>query len=177
MKIYTKKGDLGETSLYQGERVPKCHLRIQICGQIDSLNCQLGLLRAYLEDDEIDQRIFKIQNQLFSLGADIANAKNHTPLTTEELELWIDEWEEILPPLKNFILPGGHISAAYAHVARAQARNCERQLAALYFEHKDAKLAPAMAYLNRLSDFFFVLARFLNLLRQEQEVIWTQESL
>ncbi len=188
MKIYTKTGDGGETSLYGGERVAKDHLRIEACGTVDELNAQLGVVRAELvamkksprEPDplgEIDQLVGRVQNELFDLGAEIATpepAAKRTdllgPRHTETLERAIDRWQEELPPLKAFILPGGCPAAARLHVARAVCRRAERLVVTLF---REAELrSEALLYLNRLSDLLFVLTRAVNQIGGEEDVPW-----
>lgn len=173
MKIYTKKGDQGETGLVDGKTIGKSHLRIHSYGTVDELNCHLGLLTSYLKKEE---QIFSaeilhlqdIQNWLFQLGsqlacADPAMAQKLPTITMKEiesLEKKIDECDQELPPLKNFILPGGHMAAAQAHVCRTVARRAERICVEL--DATEKLNLPAIAFLNRLSDYFFVLSRLIN---------------
>lgn len=165
MKIYTKKGDLGETSLLGGKRVSKANLRIESYGTVDELNSNLGLLRAQWDNEEDDSILESIQNQLFNLGSLLAMGPSKTqinlPKISQEnidaLETRIDEMEVHLEPLKNFVLPGGSVASAQAHVCRCVCRRAERLCVDL---HSQEELDPILvAYLNRLSDFFFVLAR------------------
>ena len=174
MKIYTKTGDAGETSLYGGSRVPKSHLRIEAIGAVDELNAYLGVLDM--------GELTRIQNELFTLGADLA-----TPADTNSklkilridaacvalLEKEIDAWTEKLPQLTNFILPGGSKVAAQLHLARAICRRAERSVVRL--AEIDAKLNKnILKYLNRLSDWLFVLARKVNADAGVAENIWKQ---
>jgi cob(I)alamin adenosyltransferase len=168
MKIYTRTGDTGETSLFSGGRVSKTHLRVEAYGTVDELNSLLGLARAHRPHPQTDQWLEQVQNQLFHLGADLA-----TPLdakadwvvrmdaeTVNWLETTIDQITSELPELKRFILPGGSLAAAQIHVARTVCRRAERLVVALQ-EHESLG-EHVLTYLNRLSDFLFVLARWEN---------------
>jgi cob(I)alamin adenosyltransferase len=176
-KIYTKTGDAGETALFGGRRLPKSHLRIEAYGTVDELNSYLGLVRDCTEDDELRQLLKEIQDRLFSLGANLAAdpAKNTAPpdlhpADIEILEKQIDAMEAGLPPLRNFILPGGHTTVSYCHIARCVCRRAERLVVALNLaEPVDPIL---IKYLNRLSDFLFVLARHFCKKLGVEEVIW-----
>lgn len=160
-KIYTRTGDSGETGLMGGKRLPKSHQRIQAIGEVDELNCALGLLLSAAP--VLTDTLRPIQNQLFELGAELASADQpariHSELI-EALERAIDQHESALPRLKNFILPGGTQAAALAHLARAVCRRAERALVALAAQ--EAVNPDSLKYLNRLSDLLFVLARELN---------------
>lgn len=165
MKIYTKTGDRGETSLIGGTRVSKADLRLETYGTADELNAFVGLLRAAELPEDLDKKLHRIQNRLFDLGAYLATDTNKLSadrfaLPKEEvewLEKGIDEMEEGLPALKNFVLPAGNERIARAHVCRTVARRLERQMVALLKEDENDQIA--LQYVNRLSDFFFVLAR------------------
>jgi cob(I)alamin adenosyltransferase len=178
MKIYTKTGDTGDTSLFGGQRVPKDALRIEAYGTIDELNSVLGIVRADNGDPEVDAIIRKIQEQLFVLGADLATPRSierksvHRiePRDTQPLERLIDRFEAKLKPLKNFILPGGSPVAARIHFARTVCRRAERAVVRLS-RHEDIG-EGAIAYLNRLADFLFVLARSVNQKADVQETKW-----
>jgi cob(I)alamin adenosyltransferase len=182
MKIYTKTGDEGQTSLYGGQRVAKDHLRIATFGTVDELNADLGVARAQLamaatDYAEIDDLLGIVQNQLFDLGAELATpdrSKQGTELlgraAINVLERAIDRWQSELPPLKQFVLPGGTASAARLHVARCVCRRSERSLVALM---REASVRPeVMVYLNRLGDLLFVLARVANHLAGQPDVPW-----
>jgi len=169
MKIYTKTGDQGQTGLFGGPRVAKDSPRIEAYGSVDELNAVLGVARAAGVPAAFDAPLARVQNQLFDLGAELAApdpAKFALAGVTDEciaaLEQEIDAWEATLPPLRQFILPGGAPAAAHLHVARTVCRRAERRvitLAAIETEH----VAPrAIIYLNRLSDWLFVLARAVN---------------
>lgn len=176
MKIYTKTGDQGTTALFQGPRVPKNHPNIQAYGTVDELNSVLGLLRSCKLPEGIDQKIFHVQNTLFALGSDLAtpfdkNAQNRFSANhVIKLEEEIDHWEQSLEPLKNFILPGGSQAASYAHLARTVCRRAERSTIDL-LENGEIHI-PCYHYLNRLSDWLFVLARTLNKIEKIQDVPW-----
>lgn len=179
MKIYTRTGDEGETSLFSGGRVRKDHLRVEAYGTVDELNSLLGLARAETLPDLAQQRLERIQNELFIIGADLATPMESSPAwlkrlpmdVIEPLEIEIDEMTLELPALKNFILPGGTRAAATIHVARTVCRRAERLTIRLKSEES---LNPAIiVYLNRLSDWLFTLARWINLRAGEPETRWT----
>ncbi|MDX9833718.1 MAG: cob(I)yrinic acid a,c-diamide adenosyltransferase [Desulfobulbus sp.] len=185
MKIYTRGGDKGKTSLFSGERVSKHHLRIEAYGDLDELNSLLGVVAAYLPagEDGLRQDIDGIQATLFNAGAWLATTPDSsatsylTPLTEavcKELEGRIDDLSETLTVLKAFILPGGEPPAALAHVARTVCRRCERRLNELIESTNDnaGGLAPVQVYVNRLSDYLFVLARYLNKQAGVADKIW-----
>lgn len=176
-KIYTKTGDQGQTALFGGKRLPKSHLRIESYGTVDELNAFLGLVRDSLSDEHLRSVLFEIQNRLFDLGAILAtdpeksmNLPNLAHSDIQLLENEIDQMEAGLPPLKNFILPGGHVTVSYCHVARCVCRRAERLVVALNLEQPIEPLV--LQYLNRLSDFLFVLARRIGQLAGAPEVIW-----
>jgi cob(I)alamin adenosyltransferase len=167
-KIYTRGGDKGETSLGDGERVPKHDLRVEAYGTVDEANATVGLARLHTSGN-VDTMLARIQNDLFDLGADLctpeAEHPKYPPLRMaqaqiDRLEHEIDAMNEKLKPLDSFILPGGTAAAAYLHLARTVSRRAERLIAALA---KSQKVNPlAIAYINRLSDHLFVLARHVN---------------
>lgn len=166
MKIYTRTGDSGETSLFSGGRVPKDHLRVEAYGTVDELNSLLGLLLCEPLPDSVEQRLRVVQESLFSIGgtlADPAGKFPHDPAAWDPapIETWIDDMESELQPLDRFILPGGSRAAALAHVARTVCRRAERRVLAVT---SGAPGVPEglLPYLNRLSDALFVLARFAN---------------
>jgi cob(I)alamin adenosyltransferase len=178
MKIYTQTGDTGDTSLFGGQRVPKDALRIEAYGTIDELNSILGIVRADSGDPELDSILQKLQEQLFVLGADLATPRSidRTPVRRIEprdaqpLEKLIDQLESRLKPLKNFILPGGSPVAARIHFARTVCRRAER--AVVRMSRNEDIGEGAVVYLNRLSDFLFVLARYVNQKADVQETKW-----
>lgn len=168
-KIYTRGGDKGETSLGTGERVPKYALRVEAYGTVDEANAAIGLARLHTEG-ESDAMLFRIQNDLFDLGADLCTPetggeKAHGALRivsaqVQRLEAEIDAMNERLAPLTSFILPGGSPAAAHLHAARTITRRAERQVMELA-KHEPVS-EPALHYINRLSDHLFVLARHCN---------------
>lgn len=179
MKIYTKTGDDGGTSLFAGGRVPKHHARVAAYGTIDELNSVLGVARAAQPSRQVDAWLEEVQNQLFHLGADLAtpldaNAEWITRVSKADLD-WlersIDQMSEALAPLSNFILPGGTPAAAQMQLARAVCRRAERQIAALAENHDIS--AQALPYVNRLSDWLFTLARYENMKAGEAESKWS----
>ena len=186
MKIYTGGGDKGKTSLFSGERVPKHHLRIEAYGDLDELNSLLGAVAALLpgNTDGLRADLVAIQSTLFMAGAWLATTPGSsatgylTPMTAEsakELEQRIDALSESLPPLKEFILPGGQPVAAWAHVARTVCRRCERRLTELIASTEgeaNDQLPAVQVYLNRLSDYLFVMARSLNQLLGTPDIPW-----
>lgn len=178
MKIYTRSGDSGQTSLLGGGRVLKTHPRVEAYGAVDELNSLLGVARAHAISEYGDGLLAQAQSQLFLLGADLATPPDSaanwiTRISAEDiawLEATIDEMTAELPALKNFILPGGTLAAASLQLARTVCRRAERQLVALLGE--DATGEQALAYLNRLSDWLFTLARYENLQAGETETTW-----
>ena len=173
-KIYTRTGDDGTTGLGDGLRVAKHSARIEALGAVDELNSQVGVLLTEPGlDDVIQALLTRIQHELFELGGELAipNTARLVPEMATRLEQELDALNETLPPLKEFILPGGSRAAAQCHVARAVCRRAERRLAAL------AQLEPvspaALIYLNRLSDLLFVLCRALNRALGVADVLWT----
>ncbi len=176
MKIYTKTGDEGQTGLFSGRRVSKADLRVEAYGTVDELNAVLGLLRDHLSESS-QQRSFLLRQQhlLFDLGALLADDREDSTLffatgAAEELEQAIDELQQTLPPLRHFILPGGHPQVSFAHLARTVCRRAERRVVALASETTLPK--EIIIYLNRLSDFFFVLSRYLSYENGLEELKW-----
>lgn len=184
MKIYTKTGDKATTALFTGKRVPKHHIRIESYGTVDELNSFLGLLR----DQEIDRNskevLSLVQNKLFTVGAILAtepkkeNRLKIPKINEEDIELLekeIDQMNEQLPEMTHFILPGGHTTVSYCHIARTICRRAERMISYL---HEDEPVPDMLlAYINRLSDYLFVLARKLSKDLQAEEVKWIPEKL
>ena len=169
MKIYTKAGDTGETSLLGGGRVPKDHVRVAAYGDVDETNAAIGVVRA-LAQPPLDQLLFGVQKDLFAIGAQLADPTQKvaarrakaaiTAAHVRRLEKAIDARQERLPPLRSFVLPGGTPTASLLHQARTVCRRAERSVVTLARGgHVDAQI---VAYLNRLSDLLFVLARFDN---------------
>jgi cob(I)alamin adenosyltransferase len=179
MKIYTKKGDSGKTSLFGGKRVLKSSLRIDAYGTVDELNSILGLALSYSPDSRTADLLNELQNQLFVLGADLATPadvkkqiRRITVRDIEKLENYIDELDELLPPLKNFILPGGSSCGAAIHLARTVCRRAERSAVACRESDEKPVTDETIIYLNRLSDLLFVLARFANQQGGREETVW-----
>jgi cob(I)alamin adenosyltransferase len=179
VKIYTKTGDKGETSLFAGGRVRKDSPRVEAYGTVDELNACLGMICAQLPDGEVLECLRHIQIELFDLGADLATpvtavTRKDIPRAREEqtlrLEEWIDRYEEELPPLTRFILPSGSLAGATLHFARTVCRRAERQVVAL--EQTEQVNPELIRYLNRLSDLLFVLARLVNQQGQMPETTW-----
>lgn len=178
MKIYTKKGDRGETSLMGGDIVGKDHPRIDSYGSVDELNAILGMVLTYVNDPEIQKLLREVQKQLFILGAELAtphpNDKMKQGFLQEshviQMEDQMDAWEKELKPLTKFILPGGCPGGAALHFARTVCRRAERLLVHLH-HHETLRDVP-LRYLNRLSDWLFVLARLLNQREGEEDVLW-----
>jgi cob(I)alamin adenosyltransferase len=176
-KIYTKTGDKGETSLFGGRRLPKSHIRIDAYGTVDELNSYIGLVRDCVENAEAGNTLKEIQNRLFVIGSNLAaDPEKKMPLPdivesdVQLLEKEMDSMDAQLPALKNFILPGGHSTVSFCHVARCVCRRAERLVVALSF---DEEVPPILIrYLNRLSDYLFVLARKLAQDLGAGEVIW-----
>ena len=185
MKIYTKTGDKGTTALFGGTRVPKHHIRIDSYGTVDELNSHIGLIRDQKIDDISQQILVNIQDKLFTVGAVLAtdpekailkSGKNRLNIPTisikdiELLEKEIDRMNESLPPMTHFLLPGGHQTVSFCHIARCVCRRAERLATALY------ELEPfeetTLQYLNRLSDYLFVLARKLSYDLKAKEIQW-----
>lgn len=179
MKIYTKSGDLGETSLLGGARVPKDHLRVAAYGDVDETNAALGAVRAFA-GEALGRLLAGVQEDLFAIGAQLADPTRElaakrakaavTAARVRRLEKAIDAREEKLPPLRSFVLPGGTPAAALLHLARTVCRRAERSVVTLA---REANVDPRIVvYLNRLSDLLFVLARFENHLAGRDEPRW-----
>jgi len=184
MKIYTRTGDDGSTGLFGGDRIQKDHLRIEAYGTVDETNSALGLVRAHIESHPkhafLDELLHKIQSVLFVLGADLAtpnNAKVEVPRIEQShvdfLEEQIDVLDAQIPQLKHFILPGGSTPASFMHLGRTICRRAERQ--AVRLSHQDTVNPLSITYLNRLSDFLFVLARWTNHMLELNEETWRPE--
>ncbi len=182
MKIYTKKGDKGQTSLIGGVKVSKSNLRIQAYGTIDELNSFIGVVRDAYEDKQSGDVLYRIQNLLFTIGSHLAadpeKSRMKLPEIKEEdiklLEDEIDRMNEKLPPLMHFILPGGHIASSYCHVARCVCRRAER----LIVELSESEIVEPIIikYINRLSDYLFILSREILAANHAEEVKWIPGS-
>lgn len=183
MKIYTRTGDAGETALFDGRRVSKAHLRVQSYGEIDELNAAIGVVLAQAQapalDADVAAMLQAIQGDLFAVGGRLADPSHKVAERVEKmhvgservlrLEQWIDQLEAELPPLRRFILPGGSGAGASLHLARTVCRRAERSIVLLGTEEVPADL---LAYVNRLSDFLFVVARAVNRRAGVAELEW-----
>lgn len=185
MKIYTKTGDGGTTALFGGTRVPKDHARIESYGTVDELNSYIGLVRDQDIHPDYKSILIEVQDRLFTVGAILATPpdkellKNGEPRLKklgivesdiEFLETKIDEMEETLPPMTHFVLPGGHTTVSYCHISRCVCRRAERL--AVHLSHNEPVAPIVIHYLNRLSDFLFVLARKLSKDLNAKEEQW-----
>ncbi len=184
-KIYTRTGDNGETGLVSGNRTLKSDSRIDLYGELDELNSRLGLscsqLALDLEFQQTVRFLHHIQSAIFDLGSNLAcevenRAKFNLPQISDEfigdLELEIDRLDHELPPLKNFILPGGTVVAASIHLCRTNARTVERKLVHYFETTKEQLPVNSVIFLNRLSDYLFVLARYVNKIKSVEEIAW-----
>jgi len=176
LKIYTKTGDKGDTGLQGGKRISKSSERIRAYGNVDEVNSVLGIVLSHKIDQDVEELLKKIQNELFVLGSDLSNPDMNdkqnriSKIMIEELEKKIDEYEKELPPLSNFILPGGANSASLVHLARTVTRRAETNVVSL---SKIEKInTECQVYLNRLSDLLFVIARVLNKRSKTPDIIW-----
>ena len=176
MKVYTKTGDTGTTSLVGGKRVPKDCARLESYGTIDELNAQVGLLLTYVSEPVDRETLIGIQNNLFVIGAQLATEAPQVPsviitsVDVTKLEQSIDAASEGLPKWRGFTLPGGCRPAALAHVCRTICRRAERRILTL---NSSEEVAPELlAYINRLSDYFYILALRLNFLQGTEEILW-----
>jgi cob(I)alamin adenosyltransferase len=181
MKIYTKTGDAGKTDLFGGKRLSKDELRIETYGTVDELNACIGLFRDHLTDEATRADLLTVQHRLFSIGSALASDPENPmlPLDLVEadlvfLESAIDRMDESLEPLRNFILPTGHPAISYAHLARTVCRRAERRAVALAGQESVDPLI--LRYLNRLSDYFFIAARYVAKLHRLPEVIWRSRN-
>ncbi|AXT56124.1 cob(I)yrinic acid a,c-diamide adenosyltransferase [Aquimarina sp. MMG015] len=189
MKIYTKTGDKGTTALFGGTRVPKHHIRIDSYGTVDELNSHIGLIRDQQIDELSKTVLVTIQDKLFTVGAVLATDPEKATLKNGQkrlniptisieditlLETEIDRMNESLPPMTHFVLPGGHQTVSFCHIARCVCRRAERLATALY--ELDPFEATTLQYLNRLSDYLFVLARKLSYDLQANEIQWIPQK-
>lgn len=181
-KIYTRTGDGGTTALVTGPRRWKHDLRVEAYGTVDETNSCIGLARLHTSGlDDLDSMLLRIQNDLFDLGADLAAPETGEPLTYEPLRILdaqvdrieheIDRLNQDLDPLRSFVLPGGTPASAHLHLARTVARRAERQMVALAGTEGEAVGEPALKYINRLSDFLFVAARYANDMGKS-DILW-----
>ncbi|MDD2382019.1 MAG: cob(I)yrinic acid a,c-diamide adenosyltransferase [Mariniphaga sp.] len=180
-KIYTKTGDDGTTGLLGGSRVKKYDIRLEAYGTIDELNAEIGVIRSFDLSSKLAEYLVDVQNKLFNIGSRLASDEKGKAFTekllvtrqhVEFLESVIDEMEEDLPELTHFILPGGDLASAHCHVARTVCRRAERRI--LEFAEQNQVQPEMIKYINRLSDFLFVLARKLSAISGKQEIAWKQ---
>lgn len=182
-KVYTKGGDKGETSLVGGTRISKDHDKIEAYGTVDELNAWIGVLSDAPENSNRSELLKEIQDRLFTVGAELAsepeqNRKKLPELFESDVELLekeMDKYTEVIPPLRAFVLPGGHPLVSYAHVARTVARRAERQVIRL--SHSEPVNPLIIKYLNRLSDYLFVLSRKITQEQGATEVTWKPRHL
>ncbi|MCX7908088.1 MAG: cob(I)yrinic acid a,c-diamide adenosyltransferase [Ignavibacteria bacterium] len=183
MKIYTKSGDEGRTSLFDGTRVSKENLRVEAYGCVDELNAYIGVISTFDLSTREKESLQKISKLLFSIGTDLATPdekklpKDFNRINEKDvafLENLIDDVNEKLPELQNFILPGGCFESAFTHIARTVCRRAERRVVEL--KQKERINHHIIAFLNRLSDFLFVFARYLNLLKGIEDNIWKRDD-
>ncbi|MBM4174591.1 MAG: cob(I)yrinic acid a,c-diamide adenosyltransferase [Ignavibacteria bacterium] len=180
MKIYTKTGDDGTSSLFGGERVKKNDPRLEAYGTVDELNSFLGLTIVHIKSDQILKVVSKIQSNLFSIGARLAtppaqliklkNIEQISDAEVKQIENEIDALESQLEPIKNFIIPGGCVGANHLHIARAICRRCERRIIAI--DSEENNLDILIRYINRISDYLFVAARFENKINNVPDSLW-----
>ena len=174
-KIYTRTGDDGSTGLADGRRVAKTHPRIEALGAVDETNCAIGLVLSATIDDDLRAILSRIQHELFALGAELA-LPGYAGIETvhvERIERDLDRCNAALPPLREFILPGGDAAAAHCHLARAICRRAERRI--WQRAESEGSDLEASRYLNRLSDLLFVMARLLGRAAASEEVLWHSE--
>jgi cob(I)alamin adenosyltransferase len=178
MKIYTKTGDKGQTSLIGGTRVPKHHMRIEAYGTVDELNSYIGLIRDQPMDEHSKKMLIEIQDRLFTIGSILASdpekSKAKIPDLNEAditlLENEMDKMNETLPEMRSFVLPGGHTTVSYCHIARCVCRRAERLT--IHLSENSAVLDIVIKYLNRLSDYLFVLSRKFTQDLNAEEIPW-----
>jgi cob(I)alamin adenosyltransferase len=179
-KIYTKTGDKGNTSLIGGTKVPKSHLRIEAYGTVDELNSHIGMCKDLVDDKKSKKGLQEIQDRLFTIGSCLAcdpvkEPKMKIPDLHEEditfLEKEIDRMSEVIPPMKFFVLPGGHATVSQLHIARCVCRRAERCCVRLELENHEVE-PIVIKYLNRLSDYLFVLARYATHELKVEEIPW-----
>ncbi|MGA8149205.1 MAG: cob(I)yrinic acid a,c-diamide adenosyltransferase [Gallionellaceae bacterium] len=175
-KITTRTGDDGTTGLADGSRVAKDSPRIAAIGSVDELNSHLGMLLAEQLPPDLRELLLQVQNQLFDLGGALALPERHIFPETHvtQMDTAIAHYNTGLPPLKEFVLPGGTRSAALCHVARSMARRAERDLVAL--AHSETVPQAGLPYLNRLSDLLFILCRVLNRAAEQEETMWARKA-
>jgi cob(I)alamin adenosyltransferase len=177
-RIYTKTGDKGQTSLIGGTRLPKHHIRIEAYGTVDELNSHIGLLRDVISEEKANALLINIQDRLFTIGSHLAadpekNKMQLPPIFEEDivaLEKAIDDMDAVVPEMKSFVLPGGHVHVSYCHIARCVCRRAERAVLRLAENEKVEEIHGK--YLNRLSDYLFMLSRWLVMELKANEIPW-----
>lgn len=180
MKIYTKKGDQGQTYLFGGGPFKKDYFRIHCYGEVDELNSVVGCAASFLSDQKLNHELQILQEELFVLGSELSSVNPDEKISAgflkdeniTRLEQSIDTFEQALTPLKNFILPGGEKAAAFLHLARTVCRRAERSVVHLAYQDKEIVRPLIIQYLNRLSDYLFVLARFVNFQSGNSDILW-----
>lgn len=184
-QLYTRTGDKGETALFGGRRVPKDHPRPSAYGAVDELNSALGVACAFIRQRRVVTLLQTVQNELFNIGAELASdrpvrrAKGQReafrlpPERVEWIESLIDEYDALVPPLRTFVLPGGSPGASLLHLARTAGRRAERDVVAL--AHTEEVNPAVLAYLNRLCDLLFALARYVNKADRRRELPWQKD--
>jgi cob(I)alamin adenosyltransferase len=179
MKIYTRKGDDGTTSLLGGVRVAKHHARIEAYGNVDELNSYIGLLRDLMPESKHFPLLLEIQDRLFTIGSHLALDPSHMgktqlpmlhPDDDKALESAMDEMDEHLPPMKNFVLPGGHTIVSHCHIARCVCRRAERSV--VFLNEQTPVDSIILEYINRLSDYLFTLSRMVSMEKSAAETPW-----
>ncbi|MCO6439327.1 MAG: cob(I)yrinic acid a,c-diamide adenosyltransferase [Phycisphaerae bacterium] len=176
MKLYTRQGDDGTTGLFGGTRVGKDHHRVCAYGEVDELNCSLGLAGAVCRDPQLLEKLRRLQADLFVVGSELANPQGQgatvaiTEADIQQLERWIDSCSEAVEPLRSFILPGGGALAARLHYSRATCRRAERAVVVL--THTEPVRKEVLIYLNRLGDLLFAMARLANKLESIGDIPW-----
>lgn len=180
IKIYTKTGDQGMTSLIGGTKVPKSHLRIESYGTVDELNSHIGLANDLIKHEKVNKMLREIQDRLFTIGSSLAVDPDKEPMMKIPdlkesdvmlLEAHIDSMDEELPPMKSFILPGGHMSVSQLHICRCVCRRTER--ICVFLNNEGVFIDPlVIKYMNRLSDYLFVLSRYVAMLLNVEEIPW-----
>ncbi|NDV57512.1 cob(I)yrinic acid a,c-diamide adenosyltransferase [Bacteroides sp. 519] len=183
-QVYTKSGDKGKTSLIGGTRVSKTHVRLEAYGTVDELNAHLGLLITHLKEEHDRKFLLKVQNLLFVVGSNLATDQEKTSLKSasiiteahiQEVETEIDVIDHSLPPLQAFVIPGGSQGASVCHICRTVCRRTERRILSLAETHTVS--AEVIAYINRLSDYLFVLSRKMNIEDKIDEIFWDKTCL
>ena len=183
--VYTRTGDKGTTGLVGGTRIKKSDPRINLYGEVDELNSYIGLGISFIDGDIDKSFLQQIQSILFDLGSNLACEKDKRDIfklpqiktsAIEKIELDIDQMDSQLMPLKHFILPGGHPSAAAFHVCRTVCRRIEREMVDFEDQHPGEIPPNALVFINRLSDYFFILSRYLNSTKKIEETLWIPEN-